>query len=168
MEIISRSEARNRGLSQYFTNLPCKNGHVAYRYTQSGTCSGCIRSYSTPSPEFVEQRQNMNKARANMETMVSFRSRVFSEDFAFFRSLVLAAALEHEPLITTRDIFNGGKGSSSMENSAVYIFNCFAEDMEHLRMMAVEMFNAKCRIDTTAHRARIQAELDGKAVTDET
>ena len=42
MEILTRSEAKAVGVKQFFTGKPCKNGHVAYRYTQSGTCAECI------------------------------------------------------------------------------------------------------------------------------
>jgi hypothetical protein len=41
MEIVTRAEAKARGLKQYFTGEPCKNGHVAYRDTQSGSCRVC-------------------------------------------------------------------------------------------------------------------------------
>jgi hypothetical protein len=31
-EIISRAEAKARGLTRYFTGKPCKYGHIAERY----------------------------------------------------------------------------------------------------------------------------------------
>lgn len=42
MDIISRAEAKRAGLNRYFTGIPCKNGHVDFRYTASGACKGCI------------------------------------------------------------------------------------------------------------------------------
>jgi hypothetical protein len=42
-EIISRAEAKARGLTHYFTGEPCGNGHVAVRYTSKGKCVECIR-----------------------------------------------------------------------------------------------------------------------------
>lgn len=39
-ELISRSEARARGLSKYFTGEPCKRGHVSERYV-GGCCVVC-------------------------------------------------------------------------------------------------------------------------------
>lgn len=42
MIITTRREAKLVGMSKYFTGKPCKNGHVAERYVQSGTCSECI------------------------------------------------------------------------------------------------------------------------------
>lgn len=42
MEITERSTAKAAGLSKYFTNRPCVNGHTSERYVQSGACMGCI------------------------------------------------------------------------------------------------------------------------------
>lgn len=42
-QIITRAQARHNGLGKYFTGVPCRNGHIAERYTQSGSCEDCIR-----------------------------------------------------------------------------------------------------------------------------
>lgn len=42
-EPIGRTEAKALGERHYFTGEPCKNGHVAVRYVQSGACYECIR-----------------------------------------------------------------------------------------------------------------------------
>ena len=38
MEIISRKEARNRGLKRFFDGTACKNGFIDVRVTSSGVC----------------------------------------------------------------------------------------------------------------------------------
>lgn len=43
MEIITKSQARERGLNKYFTGKPCKNGHVDQRHMHNSVCMGCIR-----------------------------------------------------------------------------------------------------------------------------
>ena len=42
MNIITRKEAKLAGLNKYFTGERCVNGHLAERYTASGSCSECI------------------------------------------------------------------------------------------------------------------------------
>lgn len=37
-----RHNALLEGKDRYFTGRPCKNGHIAFRYAQSGTCSACM------------------------------------------------------------------------------------------------------------------------------
>lgn len=45
MEIITREEARAKGLKRFFTGMPCKNGHIAERYVASKTvCVQCLRN----------------------------------------------------------------------------------------------------------------------------
>ena len=43
MEIITRAEARERGLTRFFTGLVCKNDHTSERLTSNGGCVECIR-----------------------------------------------------------------------------------------------------------------------------
>lgn len=42
MDIVTRAEAKVGGLNRYFTGVPCKNGHVDFRYTASGACKSCL------------------------------------------------------------------------------------------------------------------------------
>ncbi|MCL8489361.1 MULTISPECIES: hypothetical protein [Bradyrhizobium] len=44
MEIISRKEAKGRGLARYFTGEACKHGHVAERLASSRACVECKRA----------------------------------------------------------------------------------------------------------------------------
>jgi hypothetical protein len=39
--LISRAEARNKGLTRYFTGMPCKWGHVAPRLVSINHCIQC-------------------------------------------------------------------------------------------------------------------------------
>jgi len=45
MNIISRKDARLRGLSRYFTGNPCKHGHIVERTTNSSSCIECSKKY---------------------------------------------------------------------------------------------------------------------------
>ena len=45
MQIISRAEAKAKGLKRYFTGKPCKHGHVAERQVFNATCVKCERAY---------------------------------------------------------------------------------------------------------------------------
>ena len=46
--IITRKEAKIAGLTKYFTAKECRNGHLAERYVQSGSCSQCINGNLRP------------------------------------------------------------------------------------------------------------------------
>lgn len=41
MKIISRAEAKELGLTRYYTGRPCGRGHIVERYTSKGECVKC-------------------------------------------------------------------------------------------------------------------------------
>jgi len=43
MQIITRREAREKGLSRYFTGKPCKHGHLSERTVPNKRCMACHR-----------------------------------------------------------------------------------------------------------------------------
>lgn len=45
MEIMIRKTAKANNLSTYFTGEPCKHGHIARRFTASGTCCQCHENH---------------------------------------------------------------------------------------------------------------------------
>jgi len=56
MEIISRKEAKARGLTRYFTGRPCKNGHIA-EHRVSGACVECLRIKKRTTEYKAQQRK---------------------------------------------------------------------------------------------------------------
>ena len=46
MEVISRKEAKARGLKRYFTGKLCKRGHMVERHASSGNCVECKKAES--------------------------------------------------------------------------------------------------------------------------
>lgn len=41
MEIVTLKQAREQGLTRYFTGKPCKHGHVSERFTKCRSCCEC-------------------------------------------------------------------------------------------------------------------------------
>jgi hypothetical protein len=58
MEVISREEARKQGLNKYFTNKPCKRGHISERYVSIQACIEChnehMKKYYKEKPEYFK------------------------------------------------------------------------------------------------------------------
>lgn len=66
MEIISRKEAREKGLSRFYSGKPCPYGHVVERCTANGTCVECSRSRTRKSSVAWRQK-NKEKIAARMK-----------------------------------------------------------------------------------------------------
>lgn len=41
MQRISRQNAKNMGMTKYYTGEPCKRGHIVQRYIHTGACTQC-------------------------------------------------------------------------------------------------------------------------------
>ncbi len=65
LESMTRKEAISRGMKKYFTGKPCKNGHLAQRFVQSGTCEECIKN-SHAMILLPKQAEIINPERQNM------------------------------------------------------------------------------------------------------
>ena len=61
---VTRSDAKTLGAPQYFTGKPCKQGHLAPKFTCSGSCTECLaarrrdymRDWAAKNPEIKKQR----------------------------------------------------------------------------------------------------------------
>lgn len=42
LEIITKEESKIKGLSHYFTGIPCKHGHLSRRNTRTSHCLACL------------------------------------------------------------------------------------------------------------------------------
>lgn len=51
----SREEAIDSGEVFFYTGLPCRNGHIAKRYTTSGQCIECAREMYRTKYERIKQ-----------------------------------------------------------------------------------------------------------------
>lgn len=74
--IVERPEAKKSGAVRYFNGKPCPEGHVAERYTASGTCSLCatIKRNSDPYKKKSSEYYQNNKA----ELLAKCRERYFN------------------------------------------------------------------------------------------
>jgi len=73
MQVMSRSEARNLGLTHYCTGKPCKRGHIALRRVSDTNCMECERQrlraeYAVP----VERDRRLLACKKWSENNVSY------------------------------------------------------------------------------------------------
>lgn len=61
MKLVSRSAAKESGLTRYFTGIPCANGHVSERLTCDHSCIACNRESAA-----AERARNPEAARGRV------------------------------------------------------------------------------------------------------
>lgn len=63
--LITRSQARSKGLSRYFTGQPCKHGHIAARMVCN---TGCIVCITIKLKEWAKSDRGRRAARVRQRT----------------------------------------------------------------------------------------------------
>jgi 5-methylcytosine-specific restriction endonuclease McrA len=78
IEIISRKEAKERGLTHYFTGKECKNGHVSVRYVLCKHCVECVKiqknKFQDDNPDYYVNYRFENRDKA-AETSLIWRTK---------------------------------------------------------------------------------------------
>jgi hypothetical protein len=126
MEITSRQTAITQRLHKYFTGQPCKNGHIAERYTQSSGCSECIH------PKFPERKMRREALR-RLTVCQGFI--VHDEDLSTFRAALLFYMQLREPSATESDLLSGQRTSGPTHR----VFRLFADDIPAMLEMEAAM-----------------------------
>jgi hypothetical protein len=68
-QIITRAQAKAKGLSLYFTGKACAHGHVTERRVVGGKCLQCQKKYKVPKPPTVAEFQTLLDAEADRVTV---------------------------------------------------------------------------------------------------
>lgn len=87
-KIITRKEALSKGLKNYFTGKPCKNGHVDQRNPLNCTCRGCDRSKkrSTEQSRKYRQAAKINNPEGLLYYAAKSRAKRLGRDFTIKKS----------------------------------------------------------------------------------
>lgn len=140
-EIITWSQARELGLPNYFSGIPCKRGHVAERTFSSGMCKQCASEKSSAYTIANKDRLNKNRRIRNQADLATTRAKRNA-----WRARNLEKALEMERRAKDRVI---------------------AKDPDRYRMKTAQWAKdnpEKARINIAARRAR-QVAAEGSFTT---
>lgn len=88
-QVISRSEAKQKGSLYYFTGKPCKYGHVSTRLVSTGNCRDCMAEKSYQRKAWYEENKERvselcrkyreENAKSVFEAKKSYRERNFEK-----------------------------------------------------------------------------------------
>lgn len=173
----SRKLALAAGVKKYFTGEPCRHGHVAYRYAQSGACSACIgvasESKLAPPSEndaVVSTLKAKQSARAAaLEQLVTVAVRSTPETVSSIRNLASGLVTMRFPELGRADAWSPKAGTDYQAGTCLYKFNIHSEDIPFIREQARLVLNGGRKIDVAAERRRIfeAAIAPWKGETDE-
>lgn len=156
----SRGEAKLRGLSQYFTGVPCKHGHTTYRYTSSGACSGCIKAANA-----YRGDESADQKRAAKAEMVQVRVRCYEADREHVAAAVWALAVMRWPFLTQGDVDPKLLPKDKTAGTGLYAFYCHEGDIAAVREIAAGSMKAH-KVDVTSRRNEVLRQLEAAADAD--
>jgi hypothetical protein len=150
MEIKTRKQAMIDGENTYFTGKPCKNGHMSYRYVQSGTCYDCINAtrLAPDSPTATAREQRLTEAAKVMraknlvkENLALVKVRLFAAEREGVALIAYALATMRFPMLKVSDVDPKlAPIGSEPSGTALYQFYCYDDDIATLRDAAAATF----------------------------
>ena len=157
----TRRLALRAGDSKYKTGIPCKSGHVTYRYTASGACSGCISAAGIEarygSPEKRDEAVTLREVReAAVRDLVETKLRCYDADLDTLRSVAVAVTMGRHPSLERQDIISNKPPGASEGGTRLHRFNVAPSDVDQLRATAGALLNARGP-DIAAARQRMLA-----------
>lgn len=155
-EIISRSEAKRIGSHIYFTGEPCKYGHIAYRYVNSGGCSDCInpKTDKKPGPDMAAYHARHEALKDFVELNVT----VAESSVLTVKGIIHGLALARDPGILEGDVWLWSRPTSGV----LYRVRCHADDMAQVREVTNRLYAAQC-VDIEEVRQGINATAIAEA-----
>lgn len=91
MQIVSRQEAKERGLTRYFTGKPCKHGHVDEKYVVNGSCVVCTvcatQRHQDKMPEGLLREYNKARYSKGRDRFVAYSREYKSNNRPKYRAL---------------------------------------------------------------------------------
>lgn len=137
MKVISRQEARDKGLNKYYTGKPCTRGHTSYRYTQSGTCAECIAANvnATRQPARVIGAAK----REALAQLAEIKIRAYPTDIAVLRETAAEMCLARHPVLEGKDVTLTKAATDSAGGTALYAVLVPPNEIDMMRGIAEEL-----------------------------
>jgi hypothetical protein len=162
MEMKPRQQAMASGESLYNTGKPCRNGHVADRYTASGACKACIADSVAGVRRALGKAENTPERQEQRDGLVAMRLRIVPADVQTLLDTVAAMTLARRPALVATDVVGQRKGSKPEGGTVLFIVNVDAQDVELIRQMQWAMLKVHTP-DPEAERRRIFGALAAQA-----
>jgi hypothetical protein len=166
-DFVSRSEARTRGLTQYFSGTRCKGGHISPRYVCNGGCVSCDNK-RPPDPDDPETRGANDFKWTEDIREVLIDEYVNSGDIMQARELVkLSAAAYHRELKANPDFADAIKEATvlaiqTLEDRSIHLAGKGNDKLiiATLKAKLGAQYSERIKIDTTHTVKLSDAELD--------
>lgn len=178
----SRKQAVEAGESKYFTGKPCRNGHVSFRYTQSGTCVDCVSISSKANraqvdgslDEFQKQREARkakmlapaiaarNARTEALRSLTEIRIAIHPENVYALFDIAIGLCLAAFPVLDRMDVL---PATQPIRGTPLYKVRVPLDMAQTMRDVANEFWR-RSNVDVERERERIQSAIERQADDD--
>jgi hypothetical protein len=162
MEIITRQQAIMSRSTKYFTGVPCRNGHIAQRYTRCAVCLDCLHPKFSTDPAAAATANsaardlNYKLAVAKIQ-MIRIKIVLHSEDLALFIGVAHALSICREPALSPEDLLTKFTARPRGDSTYLHAFKCYPEDAAALYQLQEDLTFVRL---TPAQQAAVTAAAD--------
>jgi rubredoxin len=156
--VISREEAKAKGLKHYFTGRPCNGGHVSIRFVSTWQCRECLyehRKKWRASHAEDERRQARSRHAANPEKERSKHRRWRQQNLekARLKRRIRYHCKEREKA----RISNGRRYANDPDKYRAFARNSYHRNADRARLLARERYAERLADDPLDWRAKGRA-----------
>jgi hypothetical protein len=115
--VVTREQARQYGLTRFFTGKPCKHGHLSQRTTANGGCIQC----NAITTKALYQQEAPEKRQRRLETTVAWRAKFREDCLAYGRDYARAHKAEQRARqIANRELLNAQAREARLRNPELF------------------------------------------------
>lgn len=180
INILSRKDAQAARIGQYFTGKPCRYGHVANRYTQSGACAACVAVAAAKkrgvqhdgvvlTREQLEQERERkltsmvaarNEKTEALNKLVEIKLQIMPQDTNTIFETAVGLCIASSPHITRMDVL---PSSTPIKGLPIYKVMVPLEYVDLMRQTANELWNAHSGFDPEAFQRNLISKVEKMA-----
>lgn len=156
---MERKEALAKGIKTYDTGRPCANGHLTYRYTQSGTCAGCVAGVRAHASAALAEHPDADPMRArNVLPLVEIKVCAWETFALATEEAIRALTLARYPEATERDLRPRGALTGRQAGTVMMPVKVHPDDVRTAHKIAAAYISRRPnKPDVEALRARFFA-----------
>lgn len=139
MEIKTRKQAILDRDNIFFTGKNCINGHLAYRYVQSGTCSECINGGRYSQNDMVDRRNYRISRQQIIAGTIRINIQVEHQLIEIMKASILAFAMVKWPEANISDVWP----DQAPKHGVLFTIRCHPDDEQDIRNLSKLMLTTK-------------------------
>lgn len=138
MNVIMRHQAITLRLDRYYTNIPCKRGHLSERYTVNSCCIECLHPKFISDAKLADRENHIGRETARRQMKV-VKVDIHRSEVEHYTKIVHSYAKLRAKCLLLKDVRNKARHKFTNALVHTYGFRMYREDMLNLLDIARDL-----------------------------